>query len=497
MSILPILISAVAAAIELVVGMLCLAFAAAPGWRALRWFAAIALSAAAFSFSNLAFVLPVSEATVVWAGRLNWLWASVHVSCWLAYSRVQVGEPIRRTDWVLGGALIAMGLAALIPNAAVLDAPLSVVQVESLGLAYRIPYTTVFGDLVMPALLAALAVTMSRYVRYARTGVDGARAHLVAFTVFYATAGLEVAVSLRLVGLPYVVDVGFIAIVLAVSGEMARRVTRSARQLTSLTENLEVEIEQRTRELVAARDALAESERHAALGRLAAGVGHEINNPLAYVLGNLASLRETPLTAEQLQVLDETREGAERVARVTRELQLFARPGRGATFRVTLPACPAERPDAAAPESPDTTACPVPSRRARVLVVDDEPMVAKAVRRTLRGSDVDIADGGHEALRMMRRGDGYDAVVCDLMMPGMSGIDLYEELQETDPEMARRVIFVTGGAVTERARLFLDRADIRWLAKPVEVAELRRWIDDLAVARGAGSAEGGDHRACA
>jgi len=124
-------------------------------------------------------------------------------------------------------------------------------------------------------------------------------------------------------------------------------------------------------------------------------------------------------------------------------------------------------------------------------------MVARAMRRLLRCWEVDVASGGRQALQMIRRGQSYDAVVCDLMMPAMSGMELYEELERSAPEVARRLIFVTGGAVTERARLFLDLPGIRWLSKPVDATELRRSIADLAAERVEGVAEARGQRACA
>ena len=124
-------------------------------------------------------------------------------------------------------------------------------------------------------------------------------------------------------------------------------------------------------------------------------------------------------------------------------------------------------------------------------------MVAKAMRRMLRGWEVDLAHGGRQALRMIRHGGDYDAIVCDLMMPATSGMDVYEQLERSEPDLARRMIFVTGGAVTERARLFIDRPDIRSLTKPVDVTELRRAIGELTSGRREGNGEGDAHRACA
>src|SRR6185295_16584102 len=103
---------------------------------------------------------------------------------------------------------------------------------------------------------------------------------------------------------------------------------------------------------------------------------------------------------------------------------------------------------AAAP-SPAPAAAPVTSgRRARILVVDDDAMVHRAIARLLRGHDLVCADGARDALARIDRGERYDLMLTDLMMPVMTGIELYEQLAARDLAHARRVVFMTGGAVT-------------------------------------------------
>ena len=94
-------------------------------------------------------------------------------------------------------------------------------------------------------------------------------------------------------------------------------------------------------------------------------------------------------------------------------------------------------------------------RRTRVLVVDDEPLVASAARRLLaRTHEVQVAHSGHTALAMLEHG-AFDAVLCDIMMPHMTGLELHARLSETQPEVAGRMIFLTGGVFDGRAELFL------------------------------------------
>ena len=118
--------------------------------------------------------------------------------------------------------------------------------------------------------------------------------------------------------------------------------------------------------------------------------------------------------------------------------------------------------------------------RARVLVVDDEPMVANAVRRLLRHDhDITIAASGPEALALLREGARFDVILCDLMMPQMTGMDLHAELAASIPDQAERLVFLTGGAFTQRAREFLDGTPHRRLDKPFDLAQLKQAISEL------------------
>jgi CheY-like chemotaxis protein len=109
----------------------------------------------------------------------------------------------------------------------------------------------------------------------------------------------------------------------------------------------------------------------------------------------------------------------------------------------------------------------------RILVVDDEPLVSRAFARLLAGHDVVTTNHGREALARVRAGERFDAVLCDLMMPELSGMDLHAAVAAVDPALADRFIFVTGGAFTDSAREFLARARNPSLEKPVDREALR------------------------
>jgi CheY-like chemotaxis protein len=111
-------------------------------------------------------------------------------------------------------------------------------------------------------------------------------------------------------------------------------------------------------------------------------------------------------------------------------------------------------------------------------VVDDEPLVAATVRRQLTSDFVvDAASGPSDALARIAA-DRYDAVVCDLVMDGRSGLELLEALRREAPALAARVLFVTGGGCARSAEL-LAASGVPWLAKPFDGRQLRQALRDL------------------
>ncbi|MEM9193189.1 MAG: ATP-binding protein [Myxococcota bacterium] len=145
-------------------------------------------------------------------------------------------------------------------------------------------------------------------------------------------------------------------------------------------------------------------------------------------------------------------------------LAIESRPGRTVVC-VVLPAVAGPR--KSAPESPQPTVPVAPHPALRILICDDEVMVARSIKRHLSGHQVDIAEGGREALDQLEQDAGYDIVFCDIMMPDVTGMDLYEAVRERHPELAPRLVFMSGGTYTERAQSFRERPDIQLLEKPI------------------------------
>ena len=157
------------------------------------------------------------------------------------------------------------------------------------------------------------------------------------------------------------------------------------------------------------------------------------------------------------------------------QISVESKVGRGTTFRVVLPPARLEAREQKPAPSPTRS-----GRRGRILLLDDEAMVLLALRRIL-GPEHEIVSLtlAREALGRLAAGERFDVMLCDLMMPEMTGMDLHEELMRLAPDQASKMVFMTGGAFTPRAREFLDRVPNQRIEKPFEVQNLRALIQSL------------------
>jgi signal transduction histidine kinase/CheY-like chemotaxis protein len=150
--------------------------------------------------------------------------------------------------------------------------------------------------------------------------------------------------------------------------------------------------------------------------------------------------------------------------------------GKGTTFSVALP--PSETPASVTPRgTPIVENAP---HRGSVLIVDDEVLFASSLRRLLAGEhDVTIASGGREALALIQAGGSFDVILCDLMMPEMTGADLHAALSQVAPEQTARMIFITGGAFSPASQAFLERVTNPCFEKPCDIGLLRAAVRAL------------------
>jgi CheY-like chemotaxis protein len=107
-------------------------------------------------------------------------------------------------------------------------------------------------------------------------------------------------------------------------------------------------------------------------------------------------------------------------------------------------------------------------------------MIGSVVKRSLgRKHDVTVLQSAEEAMTRIQSGETYDVILCDLTMPGMSGMEFYEELTRTIPDLAERMVFVTGGAFTAEARHFFSRVTRPYVHKPVTPQQLQEAIESV------------------
>ena len=160
-------------------------------------------------------------------------------------------------------------------------------------------------------------------------------------------------------------------------------------------------------------------------------------------------------------------------------IMLSTEEDRGSVFTVQLPL--AIQPTAPVPDEDQQA----PTRRLRVLVVDDEPHILHYMRATLEawGHVPVVASDGAEALAVAE-GDTFDLVISDLRMPRLSGREFYEELVRRRPELAARLVFSSGDTVRGDTLAFLESLDRPYLHKPFSLAELRDLLGEVARTHG-------------
>ncbi|MFC2046805.1 PAS domain S-box protein, partial [Chloroflexota bacterium] len=152
-------------------------------------------------------------------------------------------------------------------------------------------------------------------------------------------------------------------------------------------------------------------------------------------------------------------------------------PGKGATFFVELPiTTKAEQLKMAEPTDKE----PERVSKSRILVVDDDPMVQQFLSSILgeEGHEAEIVDSGDDALKRLRSKD-YDVILLDIKLPGMSGIDLYKQLQKKSKSLTRKVLFITGDTLSKDTTAFLSSTRAPHITKPFRIEQLKKEIGQI------------------
>jgi signal transduction histidine kinase/ActR/RegA family two-component response regulator len=598
-----------------------LLFSRAPGWRDQRYFSLAALAVSLYAALNIPTTAPVlGDGAVVICSRLQIAAAALHTAAWLRYTSVLVRNPRSSVDRFLLGALGAVAVVGVLTPAMVPGGVRTDVF-AALRLSYRTADMSPAGDATWAALLGLLAIPIFRLSRASRMGVPNARVQFAALCFLLVIGANDALVASGVYPGPYLVDLAYLVPIAAVGYSTATRFVADAQALATLRGRLEAQVAEQTAELGQAQEALHRAEKLAALGQVAAGVAHEVNNPSAVVSANLQYLSEAEAEALSLAGRDAIQESIQSVQRITsivRQLLdagrlaastepnvgVAARPlgenalktartrlGQRVALVNALPAdlyvsgqesvlvqvlvnlvvnamqsIPDHRTDGqvilraelepgrarlvvedngagmepevlrrvfepffttkpfgsgtglglavsrglvvslggdlrlesllgkgtraivelarcGAPEAP--VAGPAAVHRGaptlRLLIVDDEPSVLSAARRLLEARyRVEIASGVEEGLARIEAPGRFDMVLCDVMMPSGGGERLYNTLLARVPAMARRIVFLTGGAVTDGARRFLRDQPQPVLHKPIDLGELARAAEAVA-----------------
>jgi CheY-like chemotaxis protein len=112
--------------------------------------------------------------------------------------------------------------------------------------------------------------------------------------------------------------------------------------------------------------------------------------------------------------------------------------------------------------------------RARILIIDDDPGLGRVMALMLTGEfDMTVRTSGQEALDLIARGERFDLILCDLIMPAVTGMDFFDRLPAVAAELVERTVFVTGGAYTPKAEAFLAQTSIPRIEKPFQIGEFR------------------------
>jgi len=150
--------------------------------------------------------------------------------------------------------------------------------------------------------------------------------------------------------------------------------------------------------------------------------------------------------------------------------------GKGATFIIELPIIDEERQLGLAEPTDEIKEV----SGGRILVVDDEPTILAFLKKVLGGEgyDVETVSSGGEALKRIGSGE-YSLILSDIKLPGLSGIELYDEIGKVAPSLQKRVIFITGDVIAADTEEFLNRAKAPYVTKPFDIAGLKKEVSRI------------------
>jgi len=321
------------AAIGLLLAAFSLGMARSPFWAERRHFALVAATAAGYCLFDVALVLDLPGEIVAASVQIALAFGVAHGMAWIRYLAAADQRPLSTVErrLVFIGTLIA--LAGFVPDLLV-TSELFTHHVAWLGITYRTPQPTLAGLLCYVYLCAALVVVAAGARRRWREGWT-ARLPFAGLLTLGVLAINDTLSSAGLIAMPLLLDLGTVSIVVVVAVMHERRFAANLHRLERSSSELKREVSARTKALLDAQSALAANERLVGLGRLTAGVAHEINNPIAVVRHSLERIRDVsePASPELIRHVDNGLAATERVVRIVRRLLDAGRIGHSETAR--------------------------------------------------------------------------------------------------------------------------------------------------------------------
>ncbi len=295
-------------------------FAYARRRPALYLFSGVCVAGAIYSLASLAQLrVAASTTSVVAAAQLGYVSACVYIALNLVFLSRYTKTPLAPWErWIGLGLPGVIGVLVCVPG---LFFEVDRIRTfEVLGSPHLSTVPTTFAFVPVGGIGLALVALASVAYRLRRSFFQSVP--MIASLILLAVFGiLDMLVTLCVLELPYVGATAGVAVSLAMAAQLASEWGEEARQLVGLRRTLEQSVEEKSDALRDAQSRLARKDRLEFLGRIAASVGHEVNNPLTYVLGNLALLDEHDLDADARELLAQSREGATRIARIVRDLR--------------------------------------------------------------------------------------------------------------------------------------------------------------------------------
>jgi len=318
-------VSLLTTATGVVLGVIWWRASSAPGWRAMRWFALVAITAGAYSGVDAFTVFELPPAYTRWATQAAFTIASLHAFAWIRWLAESVPRPLDRFDRFMLWSALGWAAAGVVPGVLVSDQMTSF-YVAAIGVTYRFCVPTTLGVVGYMFFLSSLWVVAGRSLAHWHLGWR-ARMPALAVGILTLLAVNDVLVTARVLRTPILVDFGFLLVLLLFGIDSMRRFAADSERLELLTHRLEQAVAERTRQLEVAHLELARERTEAAVGRLAGGVAHQINSPATVLRVNLGLMREELgehgwLNDATSDMLDESREALHRIVGIVADLRL-------------------------------------------------------------------------------------------------------------------------------------------------------------------------------